>query len=45
MTNAAENSGIEEHMKGDSNRNANGDIVPDPTAPNLRADRGDWKGF
>ena len=42
---ALENSGINEHMKGDPIRDGNDLIEADPTAPNLRTDRGDWKGF
>ena len=46
MRETVENSGIAEQMKGEPNyMDANNDIVPDATAPNLRTDRGDWKGF
>mmetsp|Transcript_23410 Transcript_23410/g.62874 ORF Transcript_23410/g.62874 Transcript_23410/m.62874 type:complete len:136 (-) Transcript_23410:132-539(-) len=45
MESALENSGINEHMKGDPIRDGNDLIEADPTAPNLRTDRGDWKGF
>ena len=45
METALENSGINEHMKGDAVQSGNELIMPDNTGPNLRADRGDWKGF